>query len=76
VIGEGTLITAVGIGAGLAGGIGLQKLAGSYLENLKMPGLWVVVGAAGILLLAAIVASAWPAMRAARVDVIQALRAD
>jgi putative ABC transport system permease protein len=41
-----------------------------------MPGPWVVIGAAGILLAAAVVASAWPAMRAARVDVIQALRAD
>jgi len=41
-----------------------------------MPGAWVVIGAAGILLAAAVVASAWPAMRAARVDVIQALRAD
>ncbi len=41
-----------------------------------MPGAWVIAGAAGILLAAAVVASAWPAMRAARVDVIQALRAD
>jgi ABC-type lipoprotein release transport system permease subunit len=51
-------------------------VAGSYFENVRMPGAWVVVGAAGILLAAAVVASAWPAMRAARVDVIQALRAD
>jgi ABC-type antimicrobial peptide transport system permease subunit len=41
-----------------------------------MPGVWVVAGSAGILLAAAAVASAWPAIRAARVDVIQALRAD
>jgi putative ABC transport system permease protein len=76
VIGEGTVITAAGIGAGLACGLALQGLAGSYFENLRMPGVWVVVGAAGVLLAAAVVASAWPAMRAARVDVIQALRAD
>ncbi len=76
VIAEGTLITAVGIGAGLAAGLALQGLAGSYFENVRMPGAWVVVGAAGVLLAAAVVASAWPAMRAARVDVIQALRAD
>ena len=76
VIAEGTIITAVGIGAGLAAGLALQRLAGTYFESLRMPGAWVVAGSAGILLAAAVVASAWPAMRAARVDVIQALRAD
>ncbi|MDE3158989.1 MAG: ABC transporter permease [Acidobacteriota bacterium] len=76
VIAEGTVITAAGIGAGLAGGFGLERLAGTYFESVKMPGAWVVAGAAGILLAAAVIASAWPAMRAARVDVIQALRAD
>ncbi|MBZ5619398.1 MAG: ADOP family duplicated permease [Acidobacteriia bacterium] len=76
VIAEGTIITAVGIGAGLACGLALQRLAGSYFESVRMPGAWVVVGAAGVLLAAAVVASAWPAMRAARVDVMQALRAD
>jgi putative ABC transport system permease protein len=76
VITEGTVITALGIGAGLACGYALQQLAGNYLGNLRLPGAWVVVGAAGVLLAAAVAASAWPAMRAARVDVIQALRAD
>jgi putative ABC transport system permease protein len=76
VIAEGTVMTAAGIGAGLAGGLALQRLAGSYFDTVKMPGAWVVVGAAGILLAAAVVASAWPAVRASRVDVIQALRAD
>jgi putative ABC transport system permease protein len=76
VIAEGTVITALGIGAGLACGLALRRLAGSYFENVRMPGVWVVVGAAGVLLAAAVVASAWPAMRAARVDVIQALRTD
>ena len=76
VIAEGTVMTAAGIGTGFACGLALQQLAGSYFENVRMPGAWVVVGAAGVLLAAAVVASAWPAMRAARVDVIQALRAD
>jgi len=65
-----------GISAGFAGGLALDRLAGSYFEKLQMPGAWVVAGTAGLLIAAAVVASAWPAMRAARVDVIQALRAD
>ena len=60
----------------ICGGLGLERLAGSYFEKLQMPGAWVVAGAAALLLAAAVVASAWPAMRAAHVDVIQALRAD
>jgi ABC-type lipoprotein release transport system permease subunit len=44
--------------------------------ELKMPGVLPVAGAAVVLLTAAVVASAVPAMRAARVDVMQALRAE
>jgi len=76
VIGEGTVITAAGIAAGVVVGFGLQQFAASYLEGLKMPGALVVAGAAIVLLGAAVVASALPALRASRVDVIQALRAD
>jgi predicted permease len=76
VITEGTVITAFGIGAGLAGGLALQQLAGSYLDTMRTPGMLVIAGAAGVLLAAAVIASVWPAVRAARVDVMQALRAE
>jgi putative ABC transport system permease protein len=76
VIAEGAVMTVLGIGAGLACGLALKQLAGSYFEKMQTPGMWVVAGAAVVLLAAAVVASAWPAIRAARVDVIQALRAD
>jgi ABC-type antimicrobial peptide transport system permease subunit len=76
VIAEGAVITALGIGAGLGCGLALKRVAASYLEGLEMPEAWVVAGAAVVLLAAAMAASAWPAMRAARVDVIQALRGD
>jgi ABC-type antimicrobial peptide transport system permease subunit len=75
VIGEGTVLTAIGIAAGAACGLGLEQLAGKYF-GLETPQAWVIAGSAGILLAAAVIASAWPALRAARVDVIQALRAD
>jgi len=41
-----------------------------------MPGAVVVVGSAVVLLAAAVIASVLPAARAARVDVITALRSD
>ena len=76
VIGEGTVITAAGIAAGFGGGLALQQLAGTYFEHAQVPGPAVVAGAAGVLMASAVIACAWPAIRAARVDVIQALRAE
>ena len=76
VIAEGTTMTALGISAGVAGGLLLERIAASWFEHLRSPGALVVIGAAAILLVAAALASAWPAIRASRVDVIQALRAD
>jgi len=43
---------------------------------MKMPSLVPVVASALVLLAAAVIASVLPAARAARVDVIQALRSD
>lgn len=61
---------------GLASGYGLAQLAGSYLPDLKMPGILPVAAAAFILLLAAVIGSVIPAARTARVDVLQALRTE
>ncbi|MBV9611746.1 MAG: ABC transporter permease [Acidobacteriaceae bacterium] len=76
VIAEGAAMALAGILGGLVCGFALQQLAGRYIDQMRLPGASVVVGAAGILLVAAVVASAIPAARAARVDVIQALRAE
>jgi ABC-type antimicrobial peptide transport system permease subunit len=43
---------------------------------VKLPGALPVVGSAIVLLAAAVVASALPAARAARVNVMQALRSE
>jgi putative ABC transport system permease protein len=76
VIREGAVMAAVGIVVGAVGGYILARLAGSYLLDMKMPSPLPVLASAFILLVAAVAASALPAARAARVDVIQALRAE
>ncbi len=76
VIVEGALMGGAGIVVGGAGGLALARLAGSYFQDMQMPGAIVVVVSAIVLLAATVIASALPAARAARVDVIQALRAE
>jgi ABC-type antimicrobial peptide transport system permease subunit len=76
VIGQGALMASVGLVAGAVCGYALARLAGSYLGIVKMPGALPVAASALVLLLAAVLASVLPAARAARVDVMQALRAD
>jgi predicted permease len=74
VIAQGAAMAAAGVIVGAACGFGLAQLASSYFEATRMPGAAVVVGSAMVLLAAAVVASVLPALRAARVDVMQALR--
>jgi predicted permease len=76
VIAEGAAMAVGGLVVGLVCGYWLAQLAGSYLGDVKMPGVLPVAGSALVLLLAAVIASVVPAARAARVDVMQALRAD
>jgi putative ABC transport system permease protein len=76
VVAEGIAIAAAGVFAGAAFGYLLARLASSYFSDVKMPDVMPVVVAALVLLTAAVVASILPAARAARVDVIQALRSE
>jgi putative ABC transport system permease protein len=76
VIAEGAVMAAAGVLAGAAGGYALARLAGSYFGAVQVPGAVPVVASAIVLLAAAVIASVLPAARAARVDVLQALRTD
>jgi putative ABC transport system permease protein len=76
VLAQGAVMAVAGVIAGAACGFALARLAGSYFTDVRMPGAAPVVGSAIVLLAAAVVASLLPAVRAARVDVMQALRSD
>jgi predicted permease len=76
VIGEGALMAGIGVATGAVGGFALARLAGGYFQEMRMPGMLPVIGAAIVLLAAAVIASMLPAARAARIDVMQALRSD
>ena len=76
VLAEGMWMTGVGVVAGVVSGFALSRLVGSYIQDVHLPGALPVVGSAAVLLVAAIIGSLLPAARAARVDVVQALRAE
>ena len=76
VIAEGALMAGAGVVAGAALGYVLARVAGGYIPDIRMPSLVPVIASAAVLLAAAAIASALPAARAARVDVIQALRSE
>jgi len=76
VIAEGAAMAAAGIVAGVLFGFVLARVARSYFADVTMPGFFPVAAAALVLLTVAVIASMLPAARAARVDVIQALRSE
>jgi ABC-type antimicrobial peptide transport system permease subunit len=65
-----------GIAAGAAIGFILARVARSYFADVTMPGVLPAAASAIVLLTVAVVASMLPAARAARVDVMQALRSE
>jgi putative ABC transport system permease protein len=76
VVAQGVVMAGVGVLAGAAFGFVVARVAGSYFGDLKMPGVLPVIVSALVLLGAAVIASILPAARAARVDVMQALRSE
>jgi putative ABC transport system permease protein len=76
VLSEGAAIAAIGIVAGAAGGFALAQVAARLFATVRLPGVLPVLGAAAVLIIAAVAASLMPAARASRVDVVQALRSE
>jgi putative ABC transport system permease protein len=76
VLGEGAVMAGIGVVSGAVAGYAIARIAASYVQNMQIPGALPTIGSAIVLLVAAVVASVLPAARAARVDVMQALRSD
>jgi predicted permease len=76
ILSEGVLIVTVGIVCGVAGGYALAGIAARALGPVRLPGALPMMAAAAVLVGAAVLASLLPAARAARVDVLQALRSE
>jgi putative ABC transport system permease protein len=76
VLSEGLVIAGVGVAAGLVASFILERTIGKYIGELQSPGALPLIASAAVILAAAVLASALPAARAARVDPSEALRAE
>ncbi len=76
VIGQGMMLAGVGLGAGLVGAWWLTRLLSTLLFGVTADDPVTFAAVAAILMMVAALASAIPAMRAARVDPLAALRCE
>ncbi len=73
---EGLVIASIGVAAGVLVGFAFARSIGKYVADVQLPGALPLIASAVVLLAAAVIASALPAARAARVDVVQALHSE
>ncbi|MFY9745026.1 MAG: ADOP family duplicated permease [Acidobacteriaceae bacterium] len=73
---DGLMIAGIGVGAGLLLGVLFTQVAGRYVAAIHQPGVLSFVASAVVILGAAVIASAVPAARAARVNAVEALRSE
>ncbi len=76
VLSEGMVIAGIGVTAGLVIGFVLERTIGQHFAELRVPGALPLFMSAALILAAAVIASALPAVRAARVDPSVALRSE
>jgi putative ABC transport system permease protein len=76
VLGQGALIAGIGVAAGLVLGFVFVRVIATYFADVHLPGILAFVASAVVILAAAIVASAIPAARAARINAVEALRSE
>jgi putative ABC transport system permease protein len=76
VLTEGLAMASLGVGAGVIVGFVLARAIAKYVTDIHQPGPLAFVGSAVVILGAAVIASAVPAARAARVNAVEALRSE
>jgi putative ABC transport system permease protein len=76
VLSEGLMIAGIGVAAGVVVGFALERTIGKYIGVVQLPGALPLIASAAVILAAAVIASALPAARAARVDPAEALRSE
>ena len=76
VVGEGAVMAVLGVVVGAGAGYAAARIVASFIQQTQLPGVVPIAAAILVLVAAAVVASLMPAARAARVDVMQALRSE
>jgi predicted permease len=73
---EGLVIASIGVASGVVVGFAFARAIGKYVAEVHQPGALSIVASAIVILAAALIASAAPAARAARVNIVEALRSE
>ena len=76
VLAQGLAIAGLGVGVGVVFGFIFARGISRFVAEVHLPGLLAFVASAFVILAAAVIASAVPAARAARVNAVEALRAE
>jgi len=74
VIREVGWLTAIGVAAGLPASYALARLVESQLYGINAHDVWVLTGATVLIAMVALLAGLAPAVRAMRIEPVQALR--
>ena len=74
VLGQGLLVTIIGIAIGLAGSFALTRFLSSLLFEVSPNDPTIIAGVSGLMILVALAACYFPTRRAANVDPLVALR--
>jgi putative ABC transport system permease protein len=76
VLREGLVIASIGVSAGVMVGFACARVIGRYVSKVHLPSAVAFVTSAVVILVAAVIASAVPAARGARVNAVEALRSE